>query len=55
MDGVKFEKVSSGLCGAFGVVDTDELEIGVVKSSTENEPTDSAEAIDGDFDGHGRV
>ena len=49
VDGVELEEVGGALGGGVGVVDADELEVGIVESSAEDETTDAAESIDSDF------
>ena len=55
MDGVELKEVGGALGGGVGVVDADELEIGVIESSAEDEATNAAESIDGDCGGHARI
>ena len=52
VDGVEFEEVGGGFGVGLGVVEADEFELGIVKGGAEDEATDAAKSIDGDF--HGR-
>ena len=43
------------LGGGVGIIDADELEIGIIKSGAEDEAADSAKSIDGNGGGHGGI
>lgn len=55
VDGVEFQEVSGALGGGIGIIDADELEIGIVKSGAEDEAADSAKSINGNGSGHGGI
>jgi hypothetical protein len=50
-DGIVLEQVREGL-GVGYVVDGDELDVLVVERGAHNVPSDAAEAVDADLDGH---
>lgn len=53
MHGVEFEEVGRGFGVGFGIVESDKFEFGIIEGSAEDEATDTAKSVDGDF--HMRV
>ena len=52
VDGVEFEEVGCRFGVGLGVVEADKFEFGIIEGGAEDEATDTAKTVDGDF--HGR-
>lgn len=49
VDGVEFEEVGCGFGVGFGIVEADKFEFGIIEGGAEDEATDTAKSVDGDF------